>query len=146
MADEETDVDEEPTITSLAELAGLVGRREPLFLRYSEGYETDAGRRSLDGESGLELPGLSTNPLTPEAWWTRPIEEWLARQICQYRHLGDDPGRHAWVLTGRVVARGPDCEPLVADPEPLGRLSPAVLEEAEALYRQAFDPAELPSR
>ncbi|WP_259608144.1 MULTISPECIES: DUF6098 family protein [Microbacterium] len=35
---------------------------------------------------------------------------------------GDD--RIAWVLTGRIVGRGPDCEPLLDDVRPVAQLAP----------------------
>lgn len=126
-------------IGGLAELAALV-RTRPCFVRYSEGPESDAAEASRDLESGLELPGLSVNPLVPEDWWTRPDEDWLARQLCQYRHLAQrHPERFPWVLAGRVVGRGPDCEPLVADVEAIARVSDAALAEAEERYDDRFD-------
>ncbi|MGJ9404517.1 DUF6098 family protein [Arthrobacter sp. KK5.5] len=47
--------------------------------------------------------------------WTGPVRDWLARQLCQYKHLKErNPEHHAWVARGRCVARGPDCEPLLS--------------------------------
>ncbi|TKV29947.1 hypothetical protein FDK12_03440 [Arthrobacter sp. NamB2] len=131
-------------IGSLEELAALVRGAETVYLRYSCGYEADRDSTSEDGESGLALPGLSVNPLTPEQWWTRPIEDWLARQICQYRHLAEDEERYPWVLTGSCVGRGPDCEPLLAEVEPLGRLHDGLLQEAERVYDERFDTGNRP--
>jgi hypothetical protein len=110
----------------------------PVYLRYSQGFEADADSGSMDTESGLSLPGLSVNPLTPEPWWTRPLTDWLARQICQYKHLDEKQDRHAWILTGKCVGRGPDCEPLLTNVRPLGRLSRRLLEEAERVYEDRF--------
>jgi hypothetical protein len=111
-----------------------------LYVRYSEGPRHDASEQSRDTESGLDLPGLSVNPLHPEAWWTRPLEDWLARQVCQYAELAEkNPDRYAWVLDGRIVARGPDCEPLLTEVEPLAALAPDVLAEAMARYQLTFD-------
>lgn len=125
---------------SLAELADAVRRAPGLHVRYSAGPEADASRTSIDTESGLELPGLSVNPLDPEGWWSRPLEDWLARQLCQYRHLAEQDGdRYAWVLRGRVAGRGPDCEPLLHDVEPVARLDETLLDEAEARYDERFD-------
>lgn len=136
-ANRSTDPDE---LATLADLAALVRSRACAYVRYSEGPEHDASEQSRDTESGLDLPGLSVNPLHPEAWWTRPLEDWLARQVCQYAELAEkNPDRRAWVLDGRIVARGPDCEPLLADVEPLAVLAPAVLDEATARYEDAFD-------
>lgn len=129
-------------LRTLAQLAQRVG--PGVYVRFSKGPEDDRDRRSEDYESGLELPGLSVNPLHPEPWWTRPIEEWLARQLCDYVHLVEDADdeRHAWILEGEVVARGPDNEPLVADYRPLARLSATLLAEAKVLYGERFSVAE----
>jgi len=63
-------------------------------------------------------------PLTPPGWWRRPVADWLARQVCKYAQLGEgDADRCASILTGREVGRGPDHEPLLADPHPLAILS-----------------------
>ncbi len=91
------------------------------------------------------MPGLSVNPLTPEPWWTRPLRDWLARQICQYEHLAEDGDRHAWVFTGTCVGRGPDCEPLLVEVTPVARLDPAVLRKAKRVYEEEFDAGNRPS-
>jgi hypothetical protein len=134
-----SDRPDEGLVDDLAELERLVRSVESLYVRYSKGYEDDADSGSTDTESGLALPGLSVNPLTPEAWWTRPLRDWLARQICQYGHLGEREGRHGWVLTGTCVGRGPDCEPLLTQVRPLGRLSHRLLQEAERVYEEKFN-------
>lgn len=127
-------------VDTLAELGELTAQFDELFVRYSEGPDDDRGSGSIDTESGLELPGLSVNPLTPEAWWSRPLTDWLARQVCQYRDLAErNPDRFAWALTGRVIGRGPDCEPLIVAAQPIARLSPALLEEAGVVYESHFD-------
>ena len=61
------------TLKSIDELLNLVRAEPGLYVRYSEGYDADRDSGSLDTESGLELPGLSVNPLNPESWWTRPL-------------------------------------------------------------------------
>src|SRR3954451_3040476 len=133
-------------VSTLTELAELVGQRAPLYVRYSEGPNEDARGRSVDFESGLTLPGLSVNPLAPEPWWTRPLSDWLARQLCQYEYLAKkEPERYAWALRGRVVARGPDTEPLLVDVEPVARLSDGLLREAEQQYRSTFDAGRAPA-
>jgi len=130
-----------PTVKTLKELERLVGPDR--YLRVSSGPDDDAGRTSRDYESGLELPGLSVNPLMPATWWTRPRNEWLARQMCNYVHLAEEaPDRHAWVLAGDIVARGPDNEPIVARFEPIAWIADEVLDEAKELYGQRFDVAE----
>lgn len=131
----------------LDDLAGVVRSTRGLCVRYSTGPADDARNGSFDTESGLELPGLSVNPLDPEHWWTRPLTEWLARQLCQYRHLADeDPERFAWVLRGRTVGRGPDCEPLLVDVTPVAVLDHALLAEAEELYERRFDAGRRPTQ
>ena len=135
-------VEDLPCIDSLEQLARLVTADS--FVRFSKGPDDDRGSTSRDYESGLELPGLSVNPLQPEFWWRRPLEEYLARQICNYVHLQEeaDDERRAWVLTGRVVSRGPDNEPLVSgDYTPVAWLSDAVIDEAQKLYEERFDVA-----
>ncbi|WP_336708401.1 DUF6098 family protein [Oerskovia sp. USHLN155] len=126
------------SVTSLAELGELAETGVPLYVRYSRGPEADAGEVSVDHESGCRLPGLSVNPLDPEPWWDRPVQHWVARQLRQYVHLAEGD-RYAWVLTGTVVGRGPDCEPLLTSVRPVARLSDQVLDEAARLYRQVFD-------
>jgi hypothetical protein len=124
----------------LAQLAAVVRACPGLHVRYSQGPDDDARRHSVDTESGLELPGLSVNPLDPEAWWTRPLEDWLARQLSQYRHLAEkDPTRIAWILRGEMCGRGPDCEPLLRNTEAVAVLDEVLLEEARDRYRTNFD-------
>jgi hypothetical protein len=126
------------SIGSLRQLAQVVDRRGTLYVRYSEGPAAD-GDGSVDTESGLTLPGLSVNPLHAEDWWTRPFEDWLARQVCQYRELSEkNPCRFAWVLTGTEVGRGPDCEPLLREVVPIARLEDRLLEEAVGRYTSRF--------
>ena len=126
------------SIATLAELVDVVRSHERAYVRYSEGPARDRDG-SVDTESGLTLPGLSVNPLHPEQWWTRPLEDWLARQVCQYRELQHkNPDRFAWVLTGAEVGRGPDCEPLLRDVRPIARLDDGLLEEADARYETRF--------
>ena len=133
--------DDLPVLPTLDELCDAVA--PDAFVRFSKGPEDDMDTGSTDYESGLELPGLSVNPLQPESWWDRPLQEWLARQICNYVHIAEesDDERRAWVLTGRVVARGPDNEPLITDYRPVAWLSDDLIKQAKALYEQAFDVA-----
>ena len=129
-----------PELETLADLEALLRDEPELYVRYSEGYDADRSSGSIDTESGLELPGLSVNPLQPESWWTRPTADWLARQLCQYKQLQDrNPRRFAWVLRGDRVGQGPDCEPLMARVVPVARLSSGLLNEAERLYHRRFN-------
>ncbi|MFC8192979.1 DUF6098 family protein [Cellulomonas sp. NPDC057328] len=131
-------------VTRLDELVEVVqALGGTAYVRFSAGPDTDRGNPSTDGESGATLPGLSVNRLTPEPWWERPPGEWMARQVCQYAHLGGGE-RYAWVLTGREVGRGPDSEPLVADVVPVARLAQTALDEATDVYQRAMDPGNMP--
>lgn len=49
-------------LTDLSQLVALVRSERGLHVRYSGGPKQDASQRSVDTESGLELPGLSVNP------------------------------------------------------------------------------------
>ena len=132
-----------PRIDSLRELEELMAMLGvPAYVRFSGGPDADAAGTSVDKESGATLPGLSVNPLVPEPWWDRPVQHWLARQLCQYAHLGGGD-RFGWVLTGEVCGHGPDGEPLVREFRPVGRLDVRVLDEAERVYREAFDPGKV---
>jgi Family of unknown function (DUF6098) len=127
-----------PVIGSLDELAELVDRQPDVYLRYSEGPETDRQESaSCDYESDVMMPGLSVSTIAPEPWWPRPAQDWIARRIRQYAQL-HEPGRFAWLLTGRVVGHGPDHEPLVTDVRAIARLGGRTLEEATARYRAKF--------
>jgi hypothetical protein len=127
-------------VRTLEGLAGLLAAGLDVHVRYSAGPEADSKAASKDYESGLELPGLATLALEPPAWWTRPVADWLARQICKYGHLAEqDSERYPWLLTGREVGRGPDNEPLLADPWPLARLDAGVLDEARRRYHERFE-------
>jgi hypothetical protein len=55
-----------------------------------------------------------------------------------------DSDRIAWVLSGDIVARGPDCEPLIAHPEFIDQLSEGLLDEAWNVYRQRFEAGQGP--
>jgi hypothetical protein len=127
-----------PVIDSLDELADLVIRQPDVYLRYSEGPDTDNHETaSCDYEAEVLMPGLSVSAIAPEPWWPRPAQDWIARRIRQYAQL-HEPGRFSWVLTGRVVGHGPDHEPLVTDVRPIAALGERTLAEAAARYRAKF--------
>lgn len=128
-----------PVAEDLAAVVGLVRDVPDLYVRYSEGPARDAeSPRSRDYEADVELPGLSVASIVPEEWWTRPAEDWVARRICSYDHLGEEDGRFAWLLTGSIVGRGPDHEPLVTDVRPVARIGEPAREEARARYEACF--------
>lgn len=133
------DPDDIPLITSLDQLADLA--TDPLlYLRYSKGPAADAeDGPSRDHEANVTLPGLSATTLSPEPWWRRPVKDWVARRVCKYSELAEEDGRFAWLLTGRMVGRGPDHEPLLVDVRPHARLSRGVLDEAKKWYDEHFD-------
>ena len=138
MPQETNALDALPRLRSLAEVAELVAVVHPLYVRFSGGPDQDRSTVSRDHESGCLLPGLSVNPMNPELWWDRPVEHWVARQLCQYAHLLT-PERFPWLLTGQVAGRGPDCEPLLVDVAPAASVDPQVVDEAGRLYRAVFD-------
>ena len=133
------DPEDIPLITSLDQLADLA--TDPLlYLRYSKGPAADAeDGPSRDYEANVTLPGLSATTLSPEPWWRRPVKDWVARRVCKYSELAEEDGRFVWLLTGRMVGRGPDHEPLLVDVRPHARLSRGVLDEAKKWYDEHFD-------
>jgi hypothetical protein len=130
-----------PILDSVAEVCRFVRAAPGIYVRFSRGPEADRGGGSCDFESGLELPGLSASTLDPEPWWTLPLEDWVARRLCAYVHLIDEAAeeRRAWLMRGRVVARGPDHEPLLADVRAIAWVTMAALAEAKARYRERFE-------
>ncbi|WP_228714217.1 DUF6098 family protein [Prauserella endophytica] len=126
------------TVHTLRELSELVGLGMAPYLRYSPGPESDASHPSTDHESGLLMPGVSVNPLAAPEWWSLPLEDWLARRVCQYlRELRE--GARPWVLDGKQVDFGPDNEPLLVDLQPVAWISPDLLEEARERYHSRLD-------
>lgn len=127
-----------PTLERLEELSGLVGHGPTVYLRYSPGPVSDAAHPSTDHESGLLMPGLSVNPLQPPGWWSLPVEDWLARAVCQYlRELREDA--RPWVLSGTVIDFGPDNEPLLDEIQPIAWLSGGLVREAHQRYHARLE-------
>jgi hypothetical protein len=121
-------------------LVQLVEESPGLYLRYSEGPERDRKNGpSRDYESGQDMPGWSVTTIDPEPWWTRPAADWIARRVCKYAELAEEPDRFPWLLRGRLVGHGPDHEPLVDGLAPVASISPRALEQAAARYRDRFD-------
>jgi len=127
-----------PTLHTLSELAELLAPDSVVYVRYSPGPESDAGHPSNDHESGLEMPGVSVNPLNQPGWWSLPEEDWLARRICQYLHQTKE-GARPWVLKGTEVDFGPDNEPLLVDVEPIAWISEDLVREARQRYHSRLD-------
>jgi hypothetical protein len=105
------------TLHTLEELIDLAAGRDDLYVRWTVDACKDQERgTSLDELTGVQLPGLSANPLRVESWWEdRPLDLWMARRLYDYRHLRQKrgPEMRPWVIAGEVVGRGPDNEPLV---------------------------------
>jgi hypothetical protein len=128
---------------TLADVVAVVRQHQTVYLRYSEGPESDLNRgASRDYEADVDLPGLSVTVVSPEPWWSRPVEDWVARRLCKYIELGRAEDRFPWLLTGREVGNGPDHEPLVDQVRPLARISDRAVREAVDLYRARFDVGE----
>ncbi|MFC9977492.1 DUF6098 family protein [Spirillospora sp. NPDC127200] len=122
-----------PTITTLDDLVKLVQEDDRLFVRWSRGPQADAKGRSRDDLTGVEMPGLSANPLALEDWWPpRPLVVWVARRLYDYSHLEREkgPGVRPWILVGEEVGRGPDNEPLVRCLRPVAWIDERLLKDA----------------
>ncbi len=140
-----------PVIGDLAGLADLVAAADPhddLYVRWSLGPDVDvaggcSGQSSRDALTGIELPGLSANPLRVEPWWgDRSVYLWVARRLYDYRHLRDLRGGEVrpWVLVGEQCGRGPDNEPLVICHRPVAWISDAALRECEKVVEEQGSP------
>jgi Family of unknown function (DUF6098) len=128
------------TVRRLDELAALVGQHQSLFVRWSRGPDADHEGSSTDDMTGVEMPGLSANPLDVEPWWgdrSRPL--WVARRLHDYSHLEHEKGPDVrpWVLLGHELGRGPDNEPLVQCDRPVAWIADGVLEEARQMVEEA---------
>jgi hypothetical protein len=125
------------SIETLEELVALAVRQDDLFVRWSADPAADQQRgSSVDELTGVELPGLSANPLRVESWrLDRPLDVWVARRLYDYKHLRERRGRDVrpWLLTGEVVGRGPDNEPLVRCHEAVAWLADSVTNSANDL-------------
>ena len=132
------------TIDDFDEVVALALAGPALYVRFSEGPTADAGGTSRDSEANVALPGLSVCLLSPEPWWTKPAEDWVARRLCKYLDLqSPGAGRRGWLLRGTECARGTDHEPLVRDPEPIGWVGDHAIARAKQLYAERFfDPPE----
>ncbi|GAA6527643.1 DUF6098 family protein [Intrasporangium sp. DVR] len=130
------------TIDTFDEVVELARLRAPLYVRLSAGPGPDSEQPSRDVEADVALPGLPVASLTPEPWWTRPDEDWVARRLCTYLDLmgqaGSTEGHRPWLLTGVIVGSGADHEPLVAATEPVGWVGPEAIETATEIYRARF--------
>jgi hypothetical protein len=121
-----------PTLETAREIVEAQQRESELFLRISRG-PADAGTGSRHPESGYPLPGLACWSLKAEPWWPAGSLVWVARQLVSHSYLLSERAR-AWVLTGPVVGRGADGEPLVAPARPVAMIGHGAVLEAESIY------------
>jgi len=119
-------------VSLLNELQG-----EPLYVRWSRDIAADLVKEtSRDDLTGIELPGLSANPVTVEPWWgSRSPRLWAARKLYDYRHLVDlrGPGTIPWLLKGTESSRGPDNEPLITNCTVVAAIDERVIDEAKRI-------------
>jgi len=128
-----------PTIDDFDELVAQAVAGPALYVRFSGGRTADAGGTSRDTEANVEMPGLSVCLLSPEPWWTRSAEDWVARRLCKYLDLQATSGqRRGWLLHGSECARGTDHEPLVRDVEPVGWVGDRAIDRAQQVYAERF--------
>jgi hypothetical protein len=123
------------TLEALAALLAIPERStSDLYIRWSRDPEADLrSQHSTDELTGVELPGLSANPLAVEPWWQpRPLPMWVARRIYDYRHLAEvrGEGTRPWIVRGNEVGRGPDNEPLISNVELVAELDWSVVAQA----------------
>ena len=132
-----------PVLHTVEEVVALVARSEEV-VHVHFGHPDHSGP-SCDHESGLLLPGLSVNPLTPPRWWRdRPLADWVVRQICTYAHL--EEGRRAClIVTGEIADRGPDNEPLLAAPTFLAAVAPEVVLACRERHERSRRPQDRPA-
>src|SRR3954447_23207695 len=123
------------SIETLEELVALAAHQDDLFVRWSADPAADQTRgSSVDELTGVELPGLSANPLRVGSWWqARPLDVWVARRLYDYQHLRERRGHETrpWVLSGDIVGRGPDNEPLVHCHKAVAWLADSVTDSAK---------------
>jgi hypothetical protein len=121
-----------PVLTTVdAVVAAVEAVDDCVYVRFSQAPPDGSDEPSTDGESGLDLPGYSVNPLDPPRWWPADrIEEWIVRRVCTYAHLqAREPDRQCWLVQGTVVDRGPDNEPLLTDATPIAMVDSEVVAE-----------------
>jgi Family of unknown function (DUF6098) len=131
------------TVRSLDEVAELLvgwSDERELYVRWTDDIERDVKTEvSRDELTGVELPGLSVNPLHVEQWWDgRPMTTWVARRLYDYRHLHETRGSDTrpWVVAGVEIGRGPDNEPLIGHCTPIAEIDLSVIKAATDEVRQ----------
>lgn len=109
----------------------------PLYLRWSSNIAADLDlQASLDALTGVELPGLSVQPLAAEPWWgDRPTDLWWARKLGGHRPPSDQdgPAVRPWVVTGSMAGRGPDGDLLVVDCNFVATVTDAMMDQAATM-------------
>jgi hypothetical protein len=118
------------TINSFNEYKEEV-KNQMLFVRYSSVIES-GDAKSYNHQTGQVEAGLSVNNATVE--FAPNSEIWIAKQLVEYRYLTmGQPESKCWILTGDIVGRGSDNEPLVQNVQPVAIIGESVLDEARAL-------------
>lgn len=131
------------TITTVDELVAYVRRQYAagvhVYIRYSRGAAADRKMgASTNHITGQREAGLSVNNFVPThmEWMMREEAEagrfrrHIARQLREYSFLPGQP----YLLTGELVERGGDNEPLLINWRPLPvRLAPSALEQANRI-------------
>jgi hypothetical protein len=120
-------------VMTLAEIVALQRRHGALHVRFSAGPDADARSGARHSESGYTLPGLPAWPLRAEPWWPVGQAVWIARQLVQNSYQLTTQTR-AWLLVGELVGRGADCEPLLADIQPVAFVAGTAIQEAQGIY------------
>jgi hypothetical protein len=139
-------------ITSIDQLADIISdrleNRQGVFIRYASDIAGDIKRgTSKNYANGETLPGISVNNLWDESR-IRGLKDrgYIAQQVADYSFLMQQgvKGTRPWVLSGRIVGRGSDNEPLVGSgARVIGRLTPDTLDKLKAIAneRHALDDA-----
>jgi hypothetical protein len=122
-----------PVLDSVPEIVRLQRRLGEVYLRVSDGPDADVLAGARHAESGYPLPGLPAWAMQPEPWWPAGTAAWTARQLVQHSYLLAEPSR-AWLLTGQVVGRGADGEPLISPATPVAVVGLGAFLEAESVY------------
>lgn len=102
-------------ITTVDQLKSIPGK---LYVRWSQSIKLD-NTRGYSLRSGIAREaGLSACEVD-QSW-----DAWrILRQLSEYSFAGG----HCWIVTGDEVGRGADDEPLLANVQMVGKVSPALL-------------------
>lgn len=130
-----------PTIATIDDLCQLVtdygARGEWLYVRHSRGPEADAAMEWVStnhfngsAESGLSV--MELHDIVPRnvcERWEHGDRHFIAWQVAEYHHA-DDPAFHPYILTGTLLGKGSDGEPVVTAVTPVAYLDRRAVSEA----------------